>query len=84
MYIVSDVFEILHVRLYDESPEQGEVWVFDVVDLHETPGVLSTTQLLAVHLKGVGAWHYSEGNAILQGPVLSLQSEVVISGLLIK
>ena len=58
--------------------------MIDIVNLHETPGVLSATQLLSVHLKGVGAWHYSEGNAILQGAVLSLQRTVVMYGLLIK
>ena len=58
--------------------------MFDIVNLHETPGVLSATQLLSVHLKGVGSWHYSEGNAILQGAVLSLQGTVVMYGLVIK
>ena len=37
VYIVSDVFEILHVRLYDETPKQGKVWVYKIVNLHKTP-----------------------------------------------
>ena len=37
VYIVSDVFEISYVHLYDETPKQGKVWVSNVVNLHKTP-----------------------------------------------
>ena len=43
VYIVSDVFEILHVRLYDETPKQGKVWVSKLSTSTKHQRVLSTT-----------------------------------------
>ena len=50
MYVVSDVFQVLHVCLDDEPPEQSKVRVFDVVHFDKAPGVLPPSHLFPVHL----------------------------------
>ena len=47
VHIVGDVLEVLHVRLDEELPEQREVRVLRVVDLHLAPRVLPDPDFLA-------------------------------------
>ncbi len=51
MNIVRDVFQILHVSLNKKFSKESKVRVRGIVDLNESPRVLTTTNFAAINLK---------------------------------
>ena len=78
MNIMRNVFQVLHVSLDDEPPEQGEIGKLWIVNLDKSPGVLPSPHLSAGDLENVGAGHHREGNARLEGLVLGLEVLVLV------
>lgn len=63
--------EILQVRPGQEVPEIDKFTVVLILDIDDTPFVLSTTDLLAINNDGLFATNNSEGDDVLNSAVCS-------------
>lgn len=76
--VVRDVFEILHVSLNEESPEEGEVRMFRVLNFNETPRKLPAANPFAGNLHHVSAADDGERDRGLQRGVRGLEVVVFV------
>ena len=53
MYIMRNIFKILHMCLNDESSQKGKIWMLRIIHFNEAPWILSASKFLPSNLLNI-------------------------------